>query len=158
VLRISSLLLALFATIVPVHAFAATNPASPELTDLVGTWTCSYKGPSGSQTITTTASRLDEDWVELNRGTGGDTLVTYDAKRKQWVQFRTGAEGNYALLIAEDPPDAAVLHWKMVYPDQTSVGTTSIRKSSESTRVVTSTFTKSGKLLSTTAVCTKSRG
>ena len=156
-LRISPLLLAVSLTITPVNTLAATNPASQELNDLAGTWTCSFKGPGGSRNITTTATRLDEDWIELNGGTGSETLITYDAKRKQWVQFRTGVQGNYVLLTAADPPDAATLHWRMVYPEQMPVGTTSIRRSGASTRVVTSTSTNSGKLVTTTAVCTKSR-
>jgi len=61
------------------------------------------------------------------------------------------------LLTAQDPPDAAVLHWKMVYPQQAVIGTTTIQKTGASTRTVTSTFTHNGKVVSTTAVCTKSK-
>lgn len=139
------------------NALAETNRASLELSDLTGTWSCSYKGPGGSRTISTTAMRLDEDWIELNAGTSSVALITYDSGRKQWVQFRTGAQGSYALLTAVAPPDAATLHWKMSYPEHRPVGTTSIQKPSASTRVVTSTFMHGGKLISTTAVCTKTR-
>ena len=134
---------------------ALTNPAAAELSDLSGTWTCSYKGPGGSRSVSATAVRLNEDWVELNHGTGGDALVTYDAKRKQWVQFRPRAQGDYALLVAPDAPNAPVLHWKMVYPSQMPIGTTSIERRSASTRIVRSSFTHGGTLISTTATCTK---
>ena len=156
-IRTSSVLLALTVTIGPSCVLAQSNPASSELADLTGSWTCSYHGPAGNQKINATASRLDTDWIALNGGTGPGSLITYDAKRKQWVQFRTGTEGNYALMTAQDPPYAATLHWKMVYPEQISVGTTTIQKSGPSTRIVKSTFMHGGKLLSSTAVCTRSR-
>lgn len=138
-----------------ISAIAQTNPGSQRLSSLVGTWTCSYKGPYGNRTLTATGTRLDEDWVQLKGGTGGDTLVTYDAKRRLWLQFRTGLQGNYALLIARAPATARTLHWKMVFPQRVPVGTTTISLPSASERVVTSVSTNNGKPITSSAFCTK---
>lgn len=138
------------------EALAATNPASQQLSNLLGAWTCTYKGPDGgTATLNATGTRLDEDWLQLKGGTGGDTLVAYDAKRRSWVQFRTGLRGNYALLIAHGSATATTLHWKMVYPKNKPVGTTTISIPSASKRVITSEYQDGGKLITSTALCTK---
>jgi hypothetical protein len=138
-----------------IGALAATNPGSQQLSSLIGAWTCTYKGPGGTQTLSTTGTRLDDAWLQLKGGTGGDTLVTYDAKRRSWVQFRTGLHGNYALLVADGPVSSTTLHWKMVYPENKPAGTTTISVPSASKRIITSEYTHRGKLISGTAVCTK---
>jgi hypothetical protein len=136
-------------------ALGATNPASEQLSSLIGTWSCTYKGLGASPMVTTTATRLDEDWLQLKGGTGGDTLVTYDAKRRVWVQFRTGLQGNYALLIAHGPATATTLRWSMVYPVNKAVGTTTISVPSTSERVIKSEYKDGGKSITSTAFCAK---
>lgn len=139
--------------IVPFAAIATTNPGSQHLTNLVGTWTCTYKGPGGTKTAVSTGSRLSENWVQLKNPTGL-TLVTYDVERKMWVQFQVSQDG-YFLATADGSPTTKSLTWKGVFPPDTRNGTTTINWPSSTKRIITSTYVDQGKPMRRTGVCTK---
>ncbi len=137
-----------------IGAGAAADPL-PQLSGMVGTWTCSYTGPDGSRTVTATGKRLDADWLDLKGGSGGDSFVSYDAHRGSWVQFRTGVQGRAVMLIADAPPTATTLHWRMLYPQNRPAGTTTLQIPDASTRIVTSESVSGGKVFRTIATCKK---
>lgn len=143
----------LVVTIVP-FAAVAMNPGSQRLTNLVGTWTCTYNGVGGTKTSVSTGSRLSENWVQLKNPTGS-TLVTYDNERKMWVQFRMSSSGDYGLATADGSPTAKSLTWKSVFPPDVRNGTTTISWPSSSKRIITSAYMDNGKPMRRTGVCTK---
>jgi len=121
---------------------AATNPGSQHLTNLVGIWTCHYQGSEGTNTVVSTGSRLNENWVQLKSPTGV-VLVTYDIKRKMWVQFGTSQDGEY-LATANAAPSANSLTWRSVFPPDAPKGSVVISWPSASKRIIDSNYMENG--------------
>ncbi len=135
-------------------ASAATNPASQHLDNLVGTWHCTYHSGGETRTTVSVGTRLNDNWVQL-KGVSGTTLVTYDAKRKQWLQFAALAEGNYGLSTASESPVAKSLVWRGQYPPDMRNDTATITWPDSSTREITATFMRAGKAMRSQGECRK---
>ena len=135
-------------------AQASSNPASRHLDNLVGTWRCSYRMGGSTRSTTSVGTRLNDNWIEL-KGATGDTLVTYDATRKQWVQFSTNAQGYYNFSTANEAPTAKTLTWHTHYPADMNTSVATISWVGTAKRVINAGREDRGKIIRTSGVCTK---
>jgi hypothetical protein len=135
-------------------AAAAANPASTHLDNLAGTWHCTYRSEGKILNLVATGTRLNDNWIQL-KSARGITLATYDASRKQWVQFGANSRGDYTLATADDSPTAASLTWRVRYPANMQGGMSTISWPSSTKRVIKSMAVQNGKHIETDGVCTK---
>ena len=154
-MRFSTTVLALiYVLLTALQAGAASNPGAQHLANLIGTWHCTYRSGGQSVDVVAVGTRLNGNWVQL-KSERSTTLATYDAKRKQWVQFSATPQGNYSLATSGESPTAASLTWRVQYPNNMRGGRSTISWPSSTKRVIRSSSMVNGKRVETNGTCSK---
>lgn len=148
-------------------AFAyAANEKPYLMTDLVGTWNCTYDGPKGHQTSTITITAIDgaDNWVQYTSKDGkyGDRpahtsfgLIGYDPKKKQYISMGgTSLPADYGIGHAPASATAKSMTFVGDYPadpthDKTTYQVGDTKMSSADS------WTEKGKAMTAKGSCTK---
>lgn len=142
---------------------AAQAPAV--LAMLPGNWSCTYRGPKGTQTSTLTITSQNPNWVlivgkDSAYGTTaaheGVTLVGYDSKKNQYI----GMGGNslpgadWGLGIAKASPTATTMTFSGGYPPDPTHDKTTYTFAASSMSW-TDNWTEKGKAMTAHGSCTR---
>jgi Protein of unknown function (DUF1579) len=143
-------------------ANAATTTA--RLQAMTGSWSCTYQGPMGSSTSTSTATMLGDHWLKFQESSPamkdrpahtGETFFGYDSTKAQWVVMGVNTLGEYFALKSSASPDAMTQTWTDAYPVDPNDGPTILKFASNSAYTLDSTWTEKGKKMSSHQSCTK---
>lgn len=162
-----------FSSFIAVAALAAAAFAPPAgaamttptvLSDLVGTWNCTFTGANGSGKSTYTIARAGDLWVQ---GTGDTAasgrrpatkslfLIGYDPKKRRFINMgATSLAGEYGISTADAGAEATTMTYANSWPADPSHERDTWHYS-PARITIASTWTEKGKTSTGKASCTK---
>ncbi len=161
-----SIALVVSATLAGTTTFARAAAQTPVLlTMLPGTWNCTYHGPKGTQTSTTTFTSANASWLQDTEKDGaygtdpahdGVGLLGYDNKKGQYVGMggNTLPGGGWGMGLAKASPTATKMTFTGAYPPDPTHNKTAYTFGASSI-AWTDRWTQKGKAMSGHGSCTK---